>query len=104
MYCSACGNQIETNANFCPACGAAAQGYPPLARRLYRSRYHRMIGGVCAGIALYNGWDISVVRIIAIVLMMSGVFPLAYIIAWIVIPQEPILIPVAVPMTEPRTP
>jgi len=63
-----------------------------------------MIGGVCAGIALYNGWDISVVRIIAIVLMMSGVFPLAYIIAWIVIPQEPILIPVAVPMTEPRTP
>ncbi len=63
-----------------------------------------MIGGVCAGVAMHNGWDISVVRIVTIILVLSGIGPLAYILAWIVIPQEPMLIPVAVPATEPRTP
>ena len=32
-------------------------------KRLYRSRYHGMIAGVCAGIAEYFGWDPTLVRI-----------------------------------------
>lgn len=58
-------------------------------KRLYRSRKDKIIGGVCAGIGHYFDIDPVIVRIITIVLFFwggSGI--IAYIIAWIVIPQE----------------
>jgi phage shock protein C len=59
-------------------------------RRLYRSRRHRMIAGVCGGLAEYFGWDPSLVRLIAVVsILLPGPQFLAYIIAWIVIPEDP---------------
>jgi len=104
MYCPACGKQIDGSANFCSMCGAAIAPLPPPARRLYRSRYHRMIGGVCAGIALYNGWDIALVRLAGVLLVVfTGVGAIAYIIAWIVIPQEPLWLPVEMAAGVPRT-
>lgn len=59
-------------------------------RRLYRSRRDRILGGVCAGIAEYLGVDPALVRIIAILLIIAGggaIF--AYILAWLLIPEEP---------------
>lgn len=59
-------------------------------RRLYRSRKDRILGGVCAGIAEYFGVDPALVRIIAILLIIAGggaIF--AYILAWLLIPEEP---------------
>lgn len=58
--------------------------------KLYRSRSNRMIAGVCGGIGEYAGIDPTIIRLLLIVLVFlgfSGV--LAYIIAWIVIPEEP---------------
>jgi phage shock protein C len=59
---------------------------------LLRSQSHRVIGGVCGGIADSLGWDPTVVRILYIVLsIFSAAFPgiLAYIILWIVMPESP---------------
>ena len=51
-----------------------------------------MIGGVCAGIAAWLGWDATLVRILYIALsIMSVAFPgvLLYAILMFVIPSEP---------------
>lgn len=57
---------------------------------LRRSRSHRMIAGVCGGLAAWLGWDVTLVRILYIVVsILSAAFPgiLAYIILWIVMPD-----------------
>ncbi|RME24820.1 MAG: PspC domain-containing protein [Candidatus Zixiibacteriota bacterium] len=62
-----------------------------MAQRLYRSRKEKMIGGVCGGLAEYFDVDPTLVRLIAVVLLFaSGVGLLAYIIAWIIIPEAPL--------------
>ncbi|MCE1156548.1 MAG: PspC domain-containing protein [Bacteroidales bacterium] len=58
-------------------------------RKLTRSN-NQMIAGVCAGIAEYVGWDITMVRVIyAVLSVFSAGFPglLLYIILWIVMPK-----------------
>lgn len=60
---------------------------------LYRSRRHKMIAGVCGGIADSLGWDPTLVRIgYFVVSVASAAFPglLAYIVLWIVMPKEPV--------------
>jgi len=64
---------------------------PPAAesRRLTRSRRHRLIAGVCGGIAEYLDVDVTVVRILYILVsILSAAFPgiLAYIILMFVMP------------------
>ena len=57
---------------------------------LVRSRDHSMIAGVCGGFAAWLGWDITVVRIIyVIVSIFSAAFPgiLVYLILWVVMPK-----------------
>ncbi len=59
-------------------------------RRLTRSN-NRMIAGVCAGIAEYFGWDVTVTRIVYVVIsILSVAFPgiLVYLILWLVMPQR----------------
>lgn len=59
--------------------------------RLTRSRSDRMIAGVCGGIAEYFGWDPTLVRIVYVIgSLLSAAFPgtLAYIILWVVMPDE----------------
>lgn len=59
---------------------------------LYRSRRHKMIAGVCGGIADWLGWSPTLVRILYVVVSIASVaFPgiFAYIILWFVMPQEP---------------
>jgi phage shock protein PspC (stress-responsive transcriptional regulator) len=59
-------------------------------RKLTRSQ-DRVIGGVCAGIAEYFGWDIALVRILYLVLSIFSIaFPgiLVYLILWIVMPEK----------------
>jgi len=59
-------------------------------KRLYRSRTDRKIAGVCAGIAEYFAIDPTVVRLIALIsIIFGGAGILAYIIAWIVTPDQP---------------
>jgi len=59
-------------------------------KRLYRSRTNRVIAGVCGGIAEYSNIDPTIVRLLWLLLSLiwgSGI--IAYIIAWIIIPEEP---------------
>ncbi|MEQ8628253.1 MAG: PspC domain-containing protein [Ekhidna sp.] len=61
-----------------------------MTKRLFRSN-DRMLGGVCAGIAEYLGWDPTMVRIAYIILSIASIgFPgiLVYIILWIVMPPR----------------
>lgn len=56
-----------------------------------RSRDDRWVAGVCGGIAKALGWNSTSVRILyVIVSILSAAFPgtLAYIILWIVMPEE----------------
>ncbi|HPC36697.1 MAG TPA: PspC domain-containing protein [Candidatus Marinimicrobia bacterium] len=58
-------------------------------KKLYRSRKHRIIGGVCGGIAEYFEIDPVLVRLIWVILIIfGGIGVLAYIIAWIIIPKQ----------------
>ncbi|MFB6116686.1 MAG: PspC domain-containing protein [Candidatus Nanosalina sp.] len=56
--------------------------------RLYRSEDDRILGGVCGGIAEIYDLDPSLVRIITLLLILSGVTPVLYLAAWIIIPPE----------------
>ena len=59
-------------------------------RRLTRSR-DAMVGGVAAGVANWIGTDPALVRIAwaLLVPLTAGAALLAYIVAWIVVPEEP---------------
>jgi phage shock protein PspC (stress-responsive transcriptional regulator) len=58
---------------------------------LRRSREHRILAGVCGGLADWLGWDPTLVRVLYVVIsVFSAAFPgiLAYIILWILMPEE----------------
>jgi phage shock protein C len=57
---------------------------------LMRPRDGRMLAGVCAGVADYFGLDVTLVRVIWAVLAVvtGGAGILAYLVAWILIPNE----------------
>ncbi|MCF2665169.1 PspC domain-containing protein [Oscillibacter valericigenes] len=60
-------------------------------KRLYKSRNDKMLGGVCGGIAEYFDIDPTLVRlgwVLFCALGGSGI--LAYIVAAIVIPEQPV--------------
>ncbi|HEX9690143.1 MAG TPA: PspC domain-containing protein [Thermoanaerobaculia bacterium] len=51
-----------------------------------------MIAGVCAGLAYHFGLDVTLMRVLyVLVSILSVAFPgiLVYIVLWIVIPEEP---------------
>ena len=59
-------------------------------KKLYRSNKDKMLGGVAGGLAEYFAIDPTLVRIIFVVsLFAGGAGVLAYIILWIVVPEEP---------------
>lgn len=68
--------------------------YPPTAAPrppLRRSRSDRVLAGVCGGFARQYGIDPVLLRILVVVLTVftGGAFALAYLVAWLVMPDEP---------------
>lgn len=60
-------------------------------KRLYKSNQEKMLDGVCGGIAEYFDLDPTVIRLAWVVFCaMGGCGILAYIIAAIVIPRNPV--------------
>lgn len=58
---------------------------------LTRSSHHRIIAGVCGGIADWLGWSPTVVRILFVVISVaSAAFPgiVAYLVLWLVMPLD----------------
>jgi phage shock protein PspC (stress-responsive transcriptional regulator) len=76
---------------------------PPGTRRLVRSTTDRRIAGVCGGLAAYLGVDSTAMRVIWVILaivpgaVVLGV--LAYLVAWLVVPEEPRSVDTAVSVT-----
>ncbi len=67
-------------------------------KRLYRSTKEKMIGGVCGGLAEYFDIDPVLIRILFVVAtFVGGSGILAYIICWIIIPEEPRVVQPAAP-------
>lgn len=63
---------------------------PNASNPLRRSRRYRLLGGVCGGLAEWLGWDVTLVRVLYVVVsVVSAGFPgiLAYIILWFVMPD-----------------
>jgi phage shock protein C len=57
-------------------------------KRLYRSRRDKVFGGVCGGLGGYLGVDPVIIRIVWLAtILIGGTGVLAYIIAWIIIPE-----------------
>jgi phage shock protein PspC (stress-responsive transcriptional regulator) len=54
-----------------------------------------VIAGVCAGFARRYGWDPVVVRLVLVLcfFVAAGTPVLAYVVAWIVMPNEPWVVP-----------
>ena len=92
MYCNYCGKVIPENSNLCAYCGKRVAGV--IARqRLVRPRQGRKIAGVCGGFAEYFDLDVSLVRIVWAITILFGLFgAVAYLAAWIVLPEEPLML------------
>ncbi len=59
---------------------------------MHRSREHKILGGVCGGIAESLGWSPTVVRILFIVTMIviPGSQLIIYPILWLILPKRPL--------------
>ena len=92
MVCARCMREIEADSVYCRFCGTAVRPpvYPP--RRLMRLPAQGQIAGVCAGIAAYFAADVTLVRLLWVVLsIVPGGFVgglVAYVIAWLVMPPD----------------
>ena len=56
-----------------------------------RSRRHRLIAGICGGLAEWLDWDITLVRVLyVLVSVLSAAFPgtLVYLILWVLVPER----------------
>ena len=57
---------------------------------LHRSRKHKIIAGVCGGLADWLGWSPALVRVLfVLVSIASGAFPgiIVYVVLWVLMPK-----------------
>ena len=91
MYCTNCGQQIRDESHFCSQCGKSTrpEALPPagVGERLVRIREGKKIAGVCNGFARYMAVDVTLVRVVWLVIALTaGVGFIAYLVAWIAMP------------------
>ncbi len=61
-------------------------------KKLYRSTTDRVLAGVCGGLGEYLNVDPVLLRVVwAVFFFAAGMGLLAYIIAWIVMPEKPVI-------------
>ena len=60
-------------------------------KKLRRSSTNRMIAGVCGGIADYFGIDPTIVRVLAVLMLLPGGVPgfVPYMLLWLIVPAQP---------------
>jgi phage shock protein C len=102
MYCNYCGKIIQDDANLCAYCGKGVAA-SVARRRLLRSRKDRKVAGVCAGLAEYLVMDVNLLRVLTVCLAIVW-FPIviAYIVMWVVVPEEPEVVTTAVSVQVPH--
>ena len=90
MFCPKCGREYAEKVNFCCNCGASMFVSKGPQKKLTRSRTDRKIAGVCGGIAEYLDMDPTLTRLIWVMMaLFVGWGVLGYLIAWIVLPEQP---------------
>lgn len=93
MYCNHCGKVIQDDAAVCAYCGVRV-GASMARRKLMRPRMGRKIAGVCLGFSEYFDLDVTLVRVVWLIASVTTVIGLlSYPIAWILMPEEPMLLP-----------
>jgi phage shock protein C len=100
MYCTKCGVELNDSVRFCSDCGTATGRRPfpePAYPKLSRPRDDRKIAGVCAGFARYLGMDVTLVRLLWVILAFCPptVGLIAYLVAWLIMPNDPLQLPAA---------
>lgn len=98
MFCTACGFSMDEGHRYCARCGKPANdgqyqwnaaSNPAPARRLERNMYDRKIAGVCSGFATFFGMDVSLMRLLWVVLTLATGLPLLiYPVCWLVMPRN----------------
>jgi phage shock protein C len=59
-------------------------------RKLYRSKTNRQVAGVCGGLAEYFNLDVTLIRVLFVLLAALGGSGLViYVAMWIIVPKEP---------------
>ena len=81
------GSSTQGNQGECAQGQASAQGH--VHRRLFRNPDDKILGGVISGIAAYFCWDVTLLRLLLLVILICGYGTLipVYIICWLLIPE-----------------
>jgi len=95
VFCHRCGNGLPSTARFCSNCGTVVTVQPMPSKPLVRPHFGRQIAGVCIGLAQAYGWDVALVRVLAVIgfFFSGGLVAVAYLACWIGIPEEPYNVP-----------
>ncbi len=91
MYCTRCGLELREPDRFCSRCGARTPvaGPPPPSLPLMLDKRNRKIAGVCAGFARSLEMDVTLIRVIWLVVALgTGAGFLAYLVAWMIMPSD----------------
>ena|SRR5581483_3401593 len=100
MFCTQCGTKLEETARYCTSCGKPVDAPPPSTpfqeapgqtpRKLHRIVAGKKIAGVCTGFAEYFDMDLTLMRLIWVVLTIipPHIGLIAYIVSWAVLPKE----------------
>ena len=95
MFCTQCGVELEPQDRYCCQCGRGTGAGSPWPLRhsekpLALSTHDKKIAGVCAGFSRYLGVDVTLVRIVWMILIFAppGLGVIGYVLAWLVMPKE----------------
>ena len=58
-------------------------------KKLYRSKTNKMLAGVCGGLGEYANLDPTIVRLLAVLIGLSGAGLVAYLVCAVIIPEKP---------------
>ena len=58
-------------------------------KKLYRSKRDRMLAGICGGLGEYFQIDATLIRLLWVILSLSGSGILIYLAAMVIVPENP---------------
>jgi phage shock protein C len=91
MFCTKCGVELRDDDRYCSRCGSitgVGRGHVE-PQRLMLDKENKKIAGVCAGFARLWDVDVTLIRVLWLVIAFSTGFGfIAYVVSWIVIPSD----------------